>query len=314
MRAFLLLLTAFLVGCHHPSPLPAGTILAPPLEAEEIACPEDPLRFFFTTPTGTCSLLYRFDDRLMDVVAFPGAGMGLRNTFGVGDDSVLFDRAGIIYRYYWKRDRLCVYPDASEAGFAANPAWDGKNLFFLATNDPALAALGYGDLAVILDADGPCPVLCSLEEINLVTRSHGSIVSYSVSRAGGILVLTTGDGWLFSAPWSGERAGPLLDTGIRDAGDIEIESGGRLVAWADKRMKRIALSSRYSLDSCAFEDLRFLPSPFGCITAVSGLGFRGKLPRYLTYKVTFPDARTHVVAYDLCLDWTRTLAVYNTIR
>lgn len=310
MRAFLLFLTLFLVGCRHPSSLPVG--MPHPLVAEEIPtsvlpCPIDPLLFFFTLP-GSCSVLYRFDDRLMDVVTFPGAGVGVRNTYGVGEDSVFFDREGRIYRYYWKRDRLCAYRDASAAGFAANPAWDGKNLFFLTTKDPALGALGYGDLAVILDADGPCPVVLSLEEINGVTRMHGSIVSYAVSREGETIVLTTRDGWLFCAPWSGDRAGPVWDTGIRNAGDVEIEAKGRLIAWADKEMKRIALSS-----GC-FEEICFLPSPFGGITAVAGLGFRGKTPRYLTYRVTFPDARTHLVAYDLCSDLTRSLAVLNTSK
>lgn len=284
-----------------------------PLVAEELPtpvlpCPADPLLFFFTIP-GSCSVLYRFDDRLMDVITFPGAGLGVRNTYGVGADSVFFDREGRIYRYYWKQERLCVYLDASGAGcFAANPAWDGKNLFFLATNDPTLGALGYGDLAVILDADGPCPVVLSLEEINRVTRSHGSLVSYAVSRAGEIIVFSTRDGWLFCAPWSGERAGPAWDTGIRNAGDVEIEAQGRLIAWADKKMKRIAFSS-----GC-FEDICFLPSPLGCITAVSGLGFRGKTPRYLTYRVTLPDARTHLVAYDFCSELTRSLAVLNTSK
>lgn len=282
-----------LVPPHTPAPLTIGD------SATESYCIPALLKVFFTTPSGTCSQLFLFDENLQDVWAFPAAGFGVHNPKTGSHDSVLFDRDWNIFRLFYNEERLCRYNTGP--GYAFAPNIDrAENVYFLVADTLEQAQAGIGDLGILL-----CPedVVIKPELINSVGRAHGGITSFGIAKAGYPLAFTTLDGWLFWTYLSATESAPILDTGIRDADDIDIDENGTLIVWVDVRQNRLFLSGFWNFDNPC--PLFIANPPEGLL---SGPRFKGSAPDYITYVSTPADGINYRFAYDLCLGLTRTLA------
>ncbi|MGE5707529.1 MAG: hypothetical protein ACM3YO_04280, partial [Bacteroidota bacterium] len=304
MRKVLALLTLFLIGCG----LPPSTEKAGELErragnqsqqslksqtsqtnqTSEIQESHDskPFRVPFVYPPGPCAMLFLYDDRLKDVLALPAAGLGMQNPNGANGE-ILFDRNGLVFRFSPRPLKLRpVLETLNLARFAFAPVLDEKGtLYFLATNDPAAAVEGIGDIAMLKK---DCSLL-SPESINAVGRLHGGITAFAPSEDGKWLTFTTKDEKLFMVDLTLSPPHACL-TGIECADEVDISPSGRWVVWVDTRSHQLFLWDR----------------TIGCIEPLTETAF---LPAFLfsplfveemiVYGALLPDQSLRVFAYDV---------------
>lgn len=304
-RWFCFLFGILLWGCSLAAPSPQTPTLpeAPPPTTEGITveppCTPPPLTVFFTAPSGTGSLLYLYDEKVQDVWTFPAAGVGVRNPKTGPHDSVLFDRDWQIFQLFYLTECLCRYDTGP--GYAFAPNIDGaENIYFLGTDTLAQAEAGIGDLGILL-----CPQELEIwpESLNQVGRSHGGITSFGIAKTGYPLAFTTLDGKLFISHVPATESVYVLDTGIQNADDVDIDEKGNLIVWVDTKQNLILLSPTEDFQTpCPL----FVANPEGGV--LRSPRFKGDRPYYITYVSTSPDGVNYRFAYNLCNGLTRTLS------
>lgn len=330
-----LLALALLAGCGEPSKhdapkaLPESLAIAPaqlirPLPTPTPAVPPtEKTQFVFTFPPGPDAQLYVYDKPKEDVFAYPGAGKGVSFAFFIGDERFLYQQGGAIRAYDHPREMRLTLVDPLVTGLLAfNPTTDKDNLlYFLATADPASAALGIGEAFVVRPSPlatgseafpwGPLSKLVFLSKINAVSARHGGISSIAVNGAGDAVFFTTTDGGLYL--YTPQAPSVLELRTNRDfangrASSVSTDAPwGRWVVWEDFVLHRIFVLDRWT----GLVDPLPYPNSVLNATTVRFPFFSGYDPYHIFFTVFLPDGSSRQFSYDLRNEGISTLTLLN---